>query len=158
MLYFLGIDEDRNGNQISTVATKRDQAKIVLDAARAMAKKNKSFLRKTGIVVQEHKIVHTESNSFARAMSSDYGGLDGLQDVLAVCDELHAMSTKVFEVITSGMSKRKDSLTLCITTAGDDITSVGYYQTQFAKKVATGEVQDDTFFSAVYTLDDEDLS
>lgn len=156
LLYFLALDNP-NGNQVSTVATKRDQARIVLDSARGMARKNSSFLRHTGVKVLAHSIVHSDSNSVARAMSADYGGLDGLQDVLAVCDELHAMDRKVFEVITSGMSKRKDSLTMCITTAGDDTQSVGYYQTQYAKKVSTGEVDDDSFFAAVYTLDDGDL-
>jgi phage terminase large subunit-like protein len=155
LLYFLALDNP-NGNYISTVATKRDQARIVLDSARSMAKKNASFLRHTGTKVLAHSIVHEESNSHARALSADYGGMDGLKDILAVCDELHAMNRPVFEVITSGMSKRKDSLLMCITTAGSDTQSVGYFQTQFAKKVATGEVQDETFFSAVYTLDEED--
>ena len=66
------------------------------------------------------------------------------------------MNRQTFEVITSGMSKRKDSLLLCITTAGNDTASVGYFQSLYAKKVATGEVDDDSFFAAVYTLDDED--
>ena len=155
VLYFLALDNP-NGNYISTVATKRDQARIVLDSARGMARKNASFLKHTGVEVLKHSIIHEESNSIVRALSADYGSLDGLKDVLAVCDELHAMNRKVFEVITSGMSKRKDSLLLCITTAGDDTNSVGYFQTQFAKKIATGEFQDESFFSAVYTLDDED--
>lgn len=154
-LYFLALDNP-NGNYISTVATKRDQARIVLDSARAMAKKNASFLRATGVEVLAHTIVHKNSNSIVRALSSDHGSLDGLKDVLAVCDELHAMNRAVFEVIYSGMSKRKDSLLMCITTAGSDTNSVGYFQTQFAKKISTGEVQDDSFFAAVYTLDDED--
>lgn len=154
-LYFLALDNP-NGNYISTVATKRDQARIVLDSARAMADKNISFLRATGVEVRAHTITHKKSNSVVRALSSDHGSLDGLKDVLAVCDELHAMNRAVFEVISSGMSKRKDSLLLCITTAGSDTNSVGYFQTQFAKKVATGEVQDDSFFAAVYTLDDDD--
>lgn len=154
-LYFLALDNP-NGNHISTVATKREQARIVLDSARAMANKNVSFLRKTGVDVFAHTITHKKSNSVVRALSSDHGSLDGLKDVLAVCDELHAMNRAVFDVIYSGMSKRKDSLLMCITTAGSDTNSVGYFQTQFAKKVSTGEVQDESFFSAVYTLDEED--
>lgn len=154
-LYFLALDNP-NGNMISTVATKKEQARIVLDSARAMAQKNKSFLRFTGTQVLAHTVVHRKSHSILRALSSDTTTLDGLKDVLAVCDELHEMNRKVFEVIYSGMSKRKDSLLLCITTAGDDLHSVGYSQTGFAKKVATGEVDDDSFFSAVYTLDEGD--
>lgn len=154
-LYFLALD-DPNGNQISTVATKKDQARIVLDSSRAMARKSKSYLKHTGVKVQAHTIVHPKSNSVIRAMASDSSGLDGLNDILAICDELHAMKRDVFEVIYSGMSKRQDSLTLCITTAGQDVHSVGFSQSAYAKKVAEGEVFDEQFFAVVYTLDEGD--
>lgn len=154
-LYFLALDNP-NGNIISTVATKKEQARIVLDSARLMARKNKSFTRHTGTQVLAHHISHTKSGSMVRALASEHGGLDGLNDVLAICDELHAMKRATFEVITSGMSKRPDSLTLCITTAGHDMHSVGCSQSAYAKKVATGEVDDETFFAAVYTLDEGD--
>lgn len=155
VLYYLALDNP-NGNYISCVATKTEQAKIVLDDARNMAKKNPSFLAVNGVRVLAHKITHDKSNSVARALSADYGGMDGLNDILAVCDELHAMNRQTFEVITSGMSKRKDSLLLCITTAGSDTNSIGYFQSIYAKKVATGEVEDDSFFAAVFTLDEDD--
>jgi len=156
-LYFLALDNP-NGNQISTVATKKEQARIVLDASRAMARKNQSYLRHTGVRVLAHEIVHQKSNSKVRALSSDSGSLDGLNDVLAVCDELHAMNRDVFEVVYSGMSKRQDSLTLCITTAGQDVTSVGYTQSNYAKQVAMGTHTDEQFFAVVYTLDEGDKS
>jgi phage terminase large subunit-like protein len=156
-LFILALDSP-NGNQISTVATKKDQARIVLDSSRAMARKNSSFMRQTGVRVLAHSIVHTKTNSVMRALSSDSGSLDGLNDVLAICDELHAMSRDVFDVITSGMSKRKDSLTLCITTAGRDVHSVGYSQSVYAKRVAIGDTDDDQLFAVIYTLDDEDKS
>lgn len=155
VLYFLALDNP-NGNQISTVATKKDQARIVLDSARLMARKNSSFLKHTGVKILAHSVVHPPSGSVLRALASEHSGLDGLNDVLAVCDELHAMKRDTFDVIYSGMSKRKDSLTLCITTAGKDIHSVGCSQSAYAKKVATGEVVDDQFFSAVYCLDEGD--
>lgn len=151
-LYFLALDNP-NGNQISTVATKKDQARIVLDSARAMATKNRSYRSHTGVKVLAHSIIHQKSNSVVRALSSEANGLDGLQDVLAILDELHAMSRDVFEVVYTGMSKRADSLTLCITTAGQDVHSVGYSQSTYAKKVCLDEVEDEQFFAAVYTLD-----
>ncbi len=151
-LYELALDNPV-GNQISTVATKKDQARIVLDSARVMARKNPSYLKRTGVKVLAHTIVHKESNSMMRALASDSSGMDGLNDILAVCDELHAMKRDTFEVITSGMSKRKDSLTLAITTAGSDIDSIGFSQSAYAKKVCLGEVEDDQFFAAVYCLE-----
>lgn len=154
-LYFLALD-DPNGNQISTVATKKEQARIVLDSARAMARKNSSYLKHTGVKVLAHAIVHAKSDSIVRSLASEHKGLDGLNDVLAVLDELHAMKRDTFEVVTSGMSKRSDSLTLCITTAGQDVHSVGCSQSSYAKKLCLEEVDDDQFFAVVYTLDEGD--
>ena len=154
-LYFLSCAEGM-GNKVACVATKKEQARIVLDSSREMAKKNSSFLRKKNVEVLAHKIVKDDTFAEIRALSSDQNGLDGLNDVLAICDELHAMKKEVFEVISSGMSKRRDSLLLCITTAGFNVESVGHSQSAYAKKVATGEVDDEQFFSLVYTLDDND--
>jgi phage terminase large subunit-like protein len=155
VLFDVGLDNPK-GNEVSCVATKTDQARIVLDSARAMAKANAKFLKSTGIEVLAHKIVHDASNSFVRALSSDDKSLDGLNDKLAVCDELHAMSRELFEVVYSGMSKRRDSLLLCITTAGFSTDSIGYTQSVYAKKVAKGEMKDEQFFSMVYTIDEGD--
>jgi phage terminase large subunit-like protein len=154
-LFFLALDNP-NGNMIANVATKKDQARIVLDSSRAMAQKSKAFRRETGVEVLAHTILHKKSNSMIRALSSDKNGLDGLNDVLAVCDELHAMTREVFDVIYSGMSKRKDSLTLCITTAGFSVDSVGYSQSSYAKRICEDKIDDDQFFAVVYTIDEGD--
>jgi phage terminase large subunit-like protein len=155
-LYFVGLDKPLLGNQISCFATKADQARIVLDAARAMANKSPDYLKNTGVVVQQHKIVHDESFSFVRFMAADSNGMDGLNDLLSIMDELHAMDRSLFEVVSSGMSKRRDSLMLCITTAGFNTDGVGYDQSVYAKKVAEGSHLDDQMFAIVYTIDDGD--
>lgn len=152
-LYFVGLDTPLMGNQVSCFATKSDQARIVLDASRAMAMKSEKYRKASGVIVEAHKIVHKESFSFVRAMSSDDKGMDGLNDILSICDELHAMSRDLFEVVSSGMSKRRDSLMLCITTAGFDMEGIGYSQSNYAKKVALGEFEDDQFFAILYTVD-----
>jgi len=154
-LYFLCLDNPK-GNEISCFATKSDQSRIVLDTARAMARKNPSFIKSTGAKVMAHSIVHEKSNSLIRARSSDHGSLDGLNDVLSIIDELHAVSRELFDVVVSGMKKRKDSLLLCITTAGFNTDGVGHDQSVYARRVATREIQDNSFFSAVYTIDDGD--
>ncbi len=154
-LFFLALDNPV-GNMIANVATRKEQARIVLDSSRAMAFKAKAFLKETGVQVLAHTIVHKKSNSIVRALSSDKSGLDGLNDILAVCDELHAMPREVFDVIYSGMSKRKDSLTLCITTAGFNTDSVGFSQSVYAKKVCERKQVDEQFFAVIYTADEGD--
>ncbi len=155
-LYFIGLEPDRSGEKIAVFATKSDQARIILDGSRAMANKSSSYRRNTGVEVLAHKLVHPESFSEMVAMSSDSKSMDGLNLRVAFCDELHAISRELFEVIISGMKKRKDSLVICCTTAGFNTDGVGYSQSTYAKKVAIGEVIDDTFFSAVCTIDEGD--
>lgn len=155
-LYFLCLEEP-NGNEVYSAATKKDQAKIILDSARAMAKSNKSYRHRNGVQVLRHHIEHEESNSFFKALSSDSDGLDGLQPVLGLIDELHAHKTReVFDVIDSAMSKRNDSLMFSITTAGFKTTGIGYSESQYAKKLSLGETENDNFFALVFTLDEED--
>lgn len=154
-LYFLALDNPV-GNEIACASTKKEAARIVLDSAMAMALKNERYLKKTGVKVRAHKIEHKKSNSFVRALSSEKKSQDGLNDILCVMDELHAISQAFFDVIVSGMKKRNDSLMLCITTAGFDTGGVGYSQSNYAKKVALGEIEDDTLFAIIYTVDQDD--
>lgn len=154
-LFFLALDNPK-GNEISCFASKQDQARIVLDSSRAMAKGNKSFLKATGVKVLAHQIKHEKSNSVMKARSSDHGSTDGLNDVLSVIDETHAIDRELYDVISSGMSKRNDSLLLSISTAGFSVDGIGHDLSVYAKKVSRCEIVDDTFFGAVYTVDEGD--
>jgi len=156
-LFHLCLDDMVKGNEIYSAATGKEQAKIILDSSRAMAMANPSFLKKKKVKVLKHKITHDKTNSVFKALSSDSKSLDGLQPACALIDELHSHKTReVYDVIDSAMSKRKDSLMFSITTAGFKITGIGYSQSQYAKKVCTGAIQDDAFFAIVFTLDEQD--
>lgn len=154
-LFELALD-DPKGNEISFFATSASQSRIVLDSARAMARENKSYLRSTGAQVTAHTVKHDQSNSVMRSRSSEAGTLDGLNDKLSVIDELHSVKQELYDVVVSGLKKRRDSLLLCITTAGTDLEGVGFSQSQYAKRLCLGEIEDDQTFAAVYTLDPDD--
>jgi phage terminase large subunit-like protein len=154
-LYFLALD-DPIGNEVYCAASKKEQARLVLDSARAMANKNKDFISAVGVDVRAHSILHEESDSFVKALSSKSDSTDGLAAVLIVTDELHAMAKNMFDVLDSGQSKRRDSLLLSITTAGFSLIHAGYSQRSYAQKVSLGEVADETFFAMVYRIDEED--
>ena len=154
-LYELCCDNP-NGNRIYCSATSRDQAKEVLNGSQIMARKNKSFLDKFSVDIRAHEILHQESNSYIKAISAQANSLDGKIGKMIITDELHAMQRKTFEVLDSGQSKRRDSLLLSITTAGYENSGVGASQRRYAQKVALAEIDDDTFFSMVYCLDEDE--
>lgn len=155
-LYFLGLEPDRRGEKIACFATKNDQSRIILDAARNMALKSSKYLKSSGVEVLAHKMVDGKTNSEMIAMSSDSKSMDGLNLRIAFCDELHAMTRELFEVITSGQKKRRDSITVCLTTAGFNHDGIGYSQSQYSKKVCIGEVIDEAFFAVIFTIDEGD--
>lgn len=154
-LYDLCCDNP-NGNRIYCAATSRDQAKEVLNGSQIMARKNASFLKHFGVDVRAHEILHPNSNSYMKAISAQANSLDGKIGQLVITDELHAMQRKTFEVLDSGQSKRQDSLLLSITTAGYENSGIGASQRKYAQKVALGEVDDETFFSIVYCVDEDE--
>jgi phage terminase large subunit-like protein len=155
-LYHLVL-ENPVGNEVYSAATGREQARIILDSSRAMARANKDFMKATGTEVQAHSIIHRKSNSYFKALSSDGKTLDGLQPACALIDELHSHKTdEVYNVIESAMAKRRDSLLFIITTAGFDTTGIGYAQSAYNKKICLGEVNNDQQFAIVYTIDDDD--
>lgn len=155
-LYFLGLEKERAGEKLAVFAKKQEQARLILDGSRSMARKAENYLKATGVKVLAHKLVSPNTDSEMVAMSADSKSMDGLNLRVAFCDELHQMSRELFEVIVSGMKKRADSLVVCLTTAGFNNDGVGYSQSQYAKRVAIGDLEDDSFFSAVYTVDEGD--
>jgi phage terminase large subunit-like protein len=154
-LYDLCCDEP-NGNRVYCCATSRLQAGEVLEGSQIMARKNKSFLKNFKIDVMSKEILHKDSNSFVKAISAQANNADGKIGKLIVTDELHAMGRRLFETLISGQSKRRDSQILSITTAGYANDGIGASQRSYAKKVAIGEIEDDTFFSMVYCVEDDD--
>lgn len=156
-LIYLSLYRSVSGNKILALAAKKEQARIVLDSSREMAKKNSSYLKHTGTEVFAHHIAHSKSGSEFKAISSDSKTGDGHQPLMAICDELHAHRDRaLFDVMDSAMSKRPDSLMAIITTSGFSLDGIGYSQSQYAKKVALNEVKDETFFPYVFTLDEDD--
>jgi len=154
-LYDLCCDNP-SGNRIYCAATSRMQAGEVLEGAQIMARKNKSFLKNFGVDVMAKEILHRASNSFVKSISAQANNADGKIGKTIITDELHAMSRKLFETLTSGQQKRRDSQTISISTAGYQNDGIGASQRAYAKKVATGEVEDETFFSLVYCIEGDD--
>ena len=155
-LLFLTVLKDANGNFIYSVATKKEQANLVLDSAKIMATKNKTFRDFFGVEVFKHFIRCKKTFSEFKSLSSKSSTLDGLNAILCIIDELHSVDRPLLDVITTGMRKRADSLILQITTAGTDITGPGFAESEFAKGILDGCIEDDSYFCLVYCLEEDD--
>lgn len=98
-------------------------------------------------------------NSHIKVLNSDTSKLDGLNPQVFIQDEAHAAKTdNIWGVLKTGQGARHNPLAICISTTGfligDDYQL--YSQWHTCKNILEGTAEDDSWFSALYQLDDED--
>ncbi len=81
---------------------------------------------------------------------------DGWNPTTAILEELHAQDPAVFQVIDSARGARAGQLIFSIGTAGHSPSGQGWETRKKAISILEGKIEDDTFFSLIYTLDEED--
>jgi phage terminase large subunit-like protein len=153
-LYMLCADGE-SGAEVYSFATTRDQARIVFDTAREMARRSPELQAAYGLVVEKHNLHIVESASKFEPKSSDADTLDGLNTHFACIDELHAHRTRdVYDVVETSLGKRTNNLLWCITTAGSDQAGVCYELHRHVIHQTKSEPDEhDAFFGIIYTVD-----
>jgi phage terminase large subunit-like protein len=138
--------EKEAGGQVIAAAADREQASIVFNAASRMIGQDPVLSRITAITPSINRIAHPASGSTFRAVSHEAYSKHGLSITCLLADEVHAWPTReLWDVLTTSMGKREQPLTIAITTAGVGRTGIAYELFSYAKRVATGEVEDPTF-------------
>lgn len=153
---YMFVADGESGAEVYTGATTRDQAKICFTDARQMALVSKPINSRADILTKNMSIVPTASKF--EYVSSDYDTLDGLNPHLAILDEVHAYKTGgLYDIFISAMGARSQPLLLIITTAGFR-KEWWYYKSQRKGiiDILNGNVEDDTTFGIIYTLDEGD--
>ena len=154
---YMMTSDNEMGAEVYSAATSRDQAKIVFDVAVSMAKMAKGFKKEVGVGIFAHHMEHEETGSFFKPLSTEGNHLDGLNIHFGIVDELHAHKNReVYDVLVTGIGKRLQSMLWMITTAGFDTGGVCYEERTYMASVLNGEVDDDSVFGIMYTLDEWD--
>jgi phage terminase large subunit-like protein len=152
--------DNEQGAQVYSVATTRDQALHVFRAAQIMAKylRQDSHALRRKINVNKIRIYIEESESFFQPLASEYTTLDGINTHIGIVDEYHAHDTSfVSDTIRNSMVVRLQPLHFTITTAGFNLQGPCYRIARAeALQVLSGTVNDDSLFTLIYTLDDDD--
>lgn len=153
-LYMLVADGEAGG-EIYSAATKKDQAKIIFDAAKAMVMKSPSLKKKIGTFTNNLHIESTASKF--EPLSADYSTMDGLNIHCGLVDEVHAHKTSdVWDVLETATGSRRQSLILAVTTAGFNRETICFNLHSYTQKVAEGSLEDDTFFGIIFSIDEKD--
>jgi phage terminase large subunit-like protein len=155
-LYMLAADGE-GGAEVYSLATTRDQARIVFGDAQAMARRSAGFRNRFGVTVGAHNLHILASGSKFEALSAEGSTLDGLNIHFGCVDELHAHKTRtVYDVVETGTGKRDNSLLWIITTAGSNRAGICYEIRGFVTKLLDSVFEDETQFGIIFGLDDGD--
>lgn len=155
---YLMVADNEPGPEIVSVATKRDQAKIIWLESRRMVRKSKSLLKRIKTLVAE--LISDFNEGVFKPLASDSDTLDGLNIHGALMDEWHAWKNglALYDVVVDGSTAREQPLIFATTTAGtirEDIYDLKY---DYAEQVINGYFdkqgyKDDRFISFIYELD-----
>ena len=154
---YLQIADDEGGPEIYSVATKKDQAKIIWSEAVRMIKHSPELRQHAKCLVS--KITTGFNNGTFQPLGSDSMTLDGLNVHGALIDELHAIKDRnLYDVVIDGMSARTQPLSIITSTAGtirDNIFDLKYDE---CKRIIDGYddpngYHDETVLPIVYELD-----
>ena len=134
-LYMLAADGE-GGAEVYSLATTRDQARIVFGDAQTMARQSAGFRARFGVGVGAHNMHVMASGSKFEALSAEGSTLDGLNIHFGCVDELHAHKTRtVYDVVETGTGKRDNSLLWVITTAGSNRSGICYEVRTFVTRL-----------------------
>ena len=149
--------DDEPSPSISFIANSAKQAEILFGHCRSQATtldpKNKIFR-----MLRQNIFVDKIDGSI-NVLSSDTNKLDGRSDSCCILDEQHAQkSTEQWNIIRTGQGSRRQPLMISCTTAGFLVGDQYplYSMWKNCVKILLGEVEDDSWFSAIYMLDEGD--
>lgn len=145
------------GAEVYSAATKRDQAKIVFDAAKKMVERSPALRQR--VKAYKNSLAVEATDSFFTALASDSKSLDGLNVHGSVIDEVHAhKSPAVIDLLEDGMASRDQPLQFEITTAGEfSNTSICFLHYEYTERVLSREFEDEAaeeWFGYIATVDD----
>ncbi len=138
-----------------SVATKRDQAKILWSAAKVMIKLSKRL--QTIFNARANDILLPAQEGEFKPLASDSNSLDGLNPLIASLDECHAIKDRnLYGVMVSAFGAQPEGLMLTITTAGTVLDGICTDLNKAGKQVLNNERTQDAYFYLIYEIDKGD--
>lgn len=152
--------DGEGGAEVYSVATKKDQAKVVWDECKRMIKKSPALNKRIRCLVGG--IFYDETESFLKALASDSNSLDGLNAHFVIADEVHAWKDKnLLDVMYDSMSAREQPMLLETSTMGTIRESVFDNEYEYFSEIIKGyeglsKIIDETVLPVIYELDAPD--
>lgn len=159
-IYTLLAEENPAQNrQVHLGANSRSQSAILMKFVQMMVDSmiSKSPALRRQLHSVQGRVEHKPSYSLVENLSNEASNMDGKNSLLFVYDEPHeASDTRLLDVISSGMVQQPNGQIVMISTAGFDVNKPYKKMYDYAKRIASGEEQDERYFSYIaYNTEDE---
>jgi phage terminase large subunit-like protein len=166
LLHTIGPERVAEGECIFAAAD-RKQAGIAFKEAMGIIKADKRLVAATRVYDAHNsakKISYPKEGSFLEVISGDAGTQHGRTPAFVLADEIHIWPNRyLWEALTTGLDKTDNPLLVVATTAGRGQENVAWEVVEDARKVARGEVVDESILPIIFEADrnddwtDEDL-
>lgn len=142
------------GGEIIGAAAKRDQARLLLEAAKRMVRYSKIGGRPlTDFIVERRDgLFFPEMDTKYVIVSADGEKEHGLNPSVVIFDELHAQGQRrdLWDALVTAQGAREDPLMVSITTAGPMPMGLCWDEYEYINKVQNGHVSDPTVLGRWY--------
>lgn len=145
------------GAEVYNCACDRQQASIVFDEAATMAEQSPDLSRILTIRRSTKHIVYGATASKYVALSAEAPTKEGINASLIVFDELHAQKDRrLWDTMRFAGRRRRQPLTLVITTAGDNKETICWELHERARAILDGQSEETGMFAMIYGASEDD--
>jgi phage terminase large subunit-like protein len=141
--------------EIYIAAKELEQASLCYEAALSMIRTNPELEALVDVKDYKKLIIHRETGSRLKAVSSEGKSKHGFNPSMVIFDELHvwgAAEQELYDALTSGSGARREPLRVVITTAGSEEQSICYREYDYARRVMNGTNPDPTYLPMIWEL------
>ncbi len=143
---------DGNGKRIYGIANTEEQAAILLTTAQTMLR----ALKKYDNCMFASLITFKEKDSEMSTLPANERALDGLNPSLWIADEAAEFRGRFLTKLLTTGAKRKECTGIIISTPSDTGENIYGEMIENSTRILKGEIEDPTWFQALYGIDPED--
>lgn len=154
ILLYLMFGTGKKAQRLFSASGDREQAALIYGAAAAMVRQSQA-LSDIALTYDGYKRIECRPiDGRYQALSSEHAQKYGLRPSTVMLDELHVLPNRdLFNALMTAFGATIDPLTIMITTAGWDRTSLCWEQWNYARAVRDGLVDDASFLPILYEAD-----
>lgn len=142
--------DGEEGAEIYGAAYDRDQASVVYEVVADMVELSPRLRSRSRVIRSRKRIVVPKTGSFYVAIPADAAGAQGFNAHGIIFDEVHTQRNRdLWDALNDSVSTRQQPLTIAITTAGDNHSTLARDLHDRAERIRKGLEEDPSWYADV---------